>query len=88
MPKEKKEKKEKVPSERPPSAWLLFCNDEREKVKEEGFTGTNTLVELGRRWKVLPDSERQKWLDMAKPKQDEYHQKHPTNSRPRKQAAA
>ena len=37
------------------SGYMLFCEDERHTLKDEGFTGREIMVELGRRWKNLKD---------------------------------
>ena len=63
-----KDKKEYVPTEkvekekpkkvvRTKTGYLLFCDDERALVKEEGFTGADIMKELGRRWKKLPEED-------------------------------
>lgn len=38
------------------TAWLLYCQDQREIVKSEGFTGRDVTRELGDRWKVFQKS--------------------------------
>ena len=63
-----KDKKEYVPTEkvekekpkkvvRTKTGYLLFCDDERALVKEEGFTGADIMKELGRRWNKLPEED-------------------------------
>ena len=53
VPKEKKEEKEgkdKKKVKRSKTGYQLFCDDERSKVKDDGFTGKDIMTELGRRW--------------------------------------
>ena len=65
-PKEKKGKgkRPKKPAGAPTgprSAYILFSITEREFVKEDGFEGPGIFSELGRRWKLLTDEQKQKW---------------------------
>jgi high mobility group protein B1/high mobility group protein B3 len=41
------------------SSYMFFCEDERPNVKD--VTGKEVLVELGRRWKVLKESDSKKF---------------------------
>lgn len=60
-------KKEKDPDapKRPLSSYMLFCQEERENVKEEhpDFKAKDILSELGRRWKALDDDEKKAYTD-------------------------
>ena len=66
-----KEKGEYVPDEEPEepkkkttrtkTGYQLFCDDERANVKEDGFVGREVMVELGRRWKALPEEDEDRW---------------------------
>ena len=55
----KKQKKVKIPGQpsKPKSAWLIFCEEERKKLKDEEDTpkGKDILTELGARWKNLKE---------------------------------
>jgi hypothetical protein len=50
----KKDEKPKKKVAKTKSGYLLFCDDERQLVKDDGFTGADIMKELGRRWKALP----------------------------------
>jgi hypothetical protein len=54
VPAKKGDEKPKKKGVRTKSGYLFFCDDERPLVKDEGFTGTDIMKELGRRWKALP----------------------------------
>ena len=56
------EKKKKEKGKRSKTGYQLFCDDERESVKEDGFTGKEIMTELGRRWKALPEENEKKHL--------------------------
>ena len=70
-----KEKGEYVPEEKPvetktrktsprtKTGYQLFCDDERPSVKEDGFVGREIMVELGRRWKALPEEDEDRWQE-------------------------
>lgn len=49
----------KPPSKRKKSGYILFCQEERPKIKEEhdDWTSQQVTKELGRRWKELPEDE-------------------------------
>jgi hypothetical protein len=53
----KKDEKPKKKVLRTKSGYLLFCDDERQLAKDDGFTGTDIMKELGRRWKELPSED-------------------------------
>ena len=65
---DKAEKEVKEKRTRSKSGWDLFCIDERPSVKSDGFTGKDTMTELGVRWKNLQANDRetyQEYLDLA-----------------------
>jgi len=49
----KGDKKEKKKGAQSKSSWLLFCEDERSSVKNDGFIGKDIMDELSLRWKNL-----------------------------------
>ena len=53
-----KASKPSIKLKKPPSAYIMFCKDERSKIKDDhpDFSGPQILSELGKRWKSL-DSE-------------------------------
>ena len=42
---------------------MLFCVDERQLVKDDGFTGVDITKELGRRWKALPTEDEDRYSE-------------------------
>jgi high mobility group protein B1 len=58
----KKEKKDKNAPKGAKSAYILFCADERPKVKEDepGMDAKKIAAELGKRWKELKDDDKEK----------------------------
>ena len=49
--KSKKAKKSPSESKRAKSAYMFFCENTRPILKEEGISGKEIMVELGKRWK-------------------------------------
>mmetsp|Transcript_53123 Transcript_53123/g.121325 ORF Transcript_53123/g.121325 Transcript_53123/m.121325 type:complete len:315 (+) Transcript_53123:1239-2183(+) len=47
------------------SGYVLFVSEQRE-VEANGFGGTVGFAELGRRWRLLGEEERKKYIDKAK----------------------
>ena len=45
------------------TGYLLFCDDERANVKEDGFTGVDIMKELGKRWKELPEEDEDRYTE-------------------------
>ncbi|ELP87126.1 hypothetical protein EIN_496710 [Entamoeba invadens IP1] len=45
--------------------YLLFCKENREKVKEEGFTGNEIMKHLSELWKEMPEDKKKKYQDLA-----------------------
>lgn len=75
--KEKKEKKLKDPSapKRAKTAYVLFCADERPKIKAENnakLTPQETLSELGKRWKALSAKGRAPYIKISEGEKKEY----------------
>ena len=63
VPGKKDEEKPKKKVLRTKSGYLLFCDDERQLVKDDGFTGTDIMKELGRRWKALPSEDEDRYSE-------------------------
>lgn len=59
----------------PMSSYLLFCHDERPKLKElmPDHDQKSIAVELGRRWKELSDEQKIPYEEAAKKLRDEYN---------------
>jgi hypothetical protein len=74
----KKEKKAKDPNapKRPPSAYLLFQNDVREKIRtaQPGMPYREVLGVIAKRWKDLSDPERKYYDDLYNLATTEFHQ--------------
>ena len=60
---EKEEKKKKAPS-----GYIIFCNENRSKVKEDNpsFAPKEITMELGKRWKELDEKGKDKYNSKAK----------------------
>jgi hypothetical protein len=58
-----KGKKAKDELKRPPSGYLLYCNNKREKVKQENpdASATDMMKILAEKWKGISDERRQKY---------------------------
>lgn len=52
------------PKRRAPSAYILFGNAERSKIR--GLGPQETTSELGKRWRGLSDAQKKKWQDLAR----------------------
>ena len=63
VPTKKGDEKPKKKVVRTKSGYLLFCDDERALVKDEGITGTDIMKELGRRWKALPTEDEDRYAE-------------------------
>ncbi|CDH57466.1 hypothetical protein RO3G_07013 [Lichtheimia corymbifera JMRC:FSU:9682] len=50
---------------KPPSAYVMFANDVRSKLKEQNLTFAQLAKATGERWKSLNDTERQRYETMA-----------------------
>ena len=64
----KKEKEDKPKKKRGMTGYLLFSKENRATVKEElgDVKPTEVVTEVAKRWKALPDEERDKWNQRAK----------------------
>ena len=51
------DEKPKKKVKRSKTGYMLFCENERAKVKKEGFTGKDITTELAKRWKDLKEEE-------------------------------
>lgn len=60
-------KKKEPKVKRAPTGYIIFCNDNRSRVKEENpdFKTTDVMKELGRLWSSLEAGEKQSYLDKA-----------------------
>jgi len=63
VPIEAAEEPKKAKKTRTKTGYQLFCDDERASVKEDGFVGREVMVELGRRWKALPEEDEDRWQE-------------------------
>ena len=72
-----KGKKGKDELKRPPSAYLLYCNNKREKVKLENpdASATDMIKILAEKWKGISDERRQKYEAEAAALKAEYDKK-------------
>jgi len=64
-PKEKKEKETKDAPKRSKTAYQLYCEEQKEAVKQDGFEGKDVIAELARRWKEL-ESEDEEYFNELK----------------------
>ena len=62
--KHKKKKDENAPK-KPKSGYMFFCVDKRAEVIESGVKGREVFTALGKRWKLLKDSKKKKYSEMA-----------------------
>ncbi|KAK3302364.1 uncharacterized protein B0T15DRAFT_514408 [Chaetomium strumarium] len=63
----------KGPPKKPGNAFDLYCNDTRPSLKDKAAEGsTNTEEELSRRWKDLPESQREEYQNLADRQMAEY----------------
>ena len=46
--------------------YLLFCKDNRDKVRNEGHSGNDVMKVLSDMWKSLPENEKNRYIDLAK----------------------
>ena len=51
------DEKQKKKVKKNKTGYIIFCENEREKVKKEGFIGKNLMTELAIRWKTLKDDD-------------------------------
>jgi hypothetical protein len=72
-----KGKKAKDELKRPPSGYLLYCNNKREKVKQENpdASATDMMKILAEKWKGISDERRQKYEAEAAALKAEYDKK-------------
>lgn len=71
---EKKKKKERDGPKRPMSAYLYFCKDEREKIKEEhpDMKAKDVTSEMGARWKKLTAAQKAPYEELQKADKERY----------------
>jgi hypothetical protein len=78
-PEEKEEKKKTVKksSPRSPSAYLLFCKDKRDEVKNKNpeMKMTEITSELGNMWSNMSDAKKKKYVDQAAKLKKEFEDK-------------
>ena len=63
-PKEKKEKKTKDAPKRSKTAYQLYCEEQKEAVKQDGFEGKDIIAELARRWKELESEDEEYFKEL------------------------
>jgi hypothetical protein len=70
----KSTKAKKTGPKRPPSAYILFCKDAREQVKQDNpeISAKEILSELGKMWKSLEDSEKLPYQEKSKKLMEEF----------------
>ena len=76
---------------RPPNAYMLFCNDTREKLlmREPNLNYKTVMTRLGELWNELPQEKKQPYIETAKQTQSDFKQKYPDYKyKPRKPKAA
>ena len=65
----KKSSKAKDPEKpkRGSSSYIFFCKDARAEIKEEfpEMKGKEITVEMGKRWKLLSDKKKKKYIKLA-----------------------
>jgi hypothetical protein len=61
--KQEKKNKHKDEPKKPKSAYICFCTETRNEVKEknDGISNTNIMAELGKIWQNMSDAEKNKW---------------------------
>jgi len=71
---EKSKGKDPNAPKRPRTAYIFFCNDKRPKVREANpnMRMTEVTNELGKMWKNLKESKRQKYLEQAQKDRERY----------------
>ena len=76
LPKSKKSKKPKNAPKNPKSAYIFYCQDERENVKTEmpDLSAKEILKELGGRWQGTSEETRAKYQEMAKDDKERYNE--------------
>ena len=61
--------------ERPYSAYVLFSNDVRDKLKDENMSFPDISREVGVRWQALSREEKDRWKQMAAGPWEDYKEK-------------
>ncbi|KAK8866587.1 hypothetical protein M9Y10_009551 [Tritrichomonas musculus] len=78
-------------TKRPPNAYMLFCNDTREKLlqREPNLNYKTVMTRLGELWNALSKEEKQPYIEKAKQSQAEFKANNPDYKyKPRKPKAA
>ena len=78
-PKEKSKKAKKAESTVPKrgrSAYIFFCGEKREEVKQKNpkISNTEILSEMGKMWKVLNDKKKKPYVEMAEADKKRYEE--------------
>jgi hypothetical protein len=73
----KKSKSKKTGVKRAPSSYMLFCKDNREKIKEENpdIKFGDITKTLGQMWRDLSDKKKQKYVERANEMKEELKEK-------------
>ena len=83
----KKAKTIKEGPKRSKTAYQLFCEEQKDEVKQEGFKGKDVIVELARRWKEL-ESEDKEYFNELKSRAEilkkEFQEPHPLEEKEKK----
>jgi high mobility group protein B2 len=72
--KQEKKNKHKDEPKKPKSAYICFCTEKRQEVKDtnDGISNTDIMAELGKLWKGLNDSDKSKWEKIANEDKQRY----------------
>jgi len=70
---------------RPRSAYILFCKDEREKVKEEfpGLSQPEIMSKMGARWKTVTPKRKKKYEKMSQKDKERYGEEKKAYAKPK-----
>lgn len=81
-----KRKKDPNAPKRPNSSYIIFCGDQREKVKKSNpdMSATEITSKLGELWKALPEKDRKKYADAADKDKSRYEKEMESYSPPRR----
>lgn len=56
----------KKPQKTPLSGYMIFLNESRKKIKDDGFTGKNISKEAGHRWKELSEEHKLVYINIGR----------------------
>jgi hypothetical protein len=84
---EPKEKKPKDSPKRSKTAYQLYCEEQKEAVKQDGFEGKDVIAELARRWKELESDDEEYFKELkgrAEILKKEFQEAHPVEEKEKK----